>query len=166
MARRVSSLLLALVFAVAAGLASDAQARRPRRPGVRTAKRLLDKRADALKEGSQGRVLGQGGVVDAALGVQVPLEQGVHLAVVMIPGRLGGGGGGQSQGGFREAGTFQVQLPQPGTGNLTMNLQGVPFDLALDLILTAVNLEKIDIYPGFFDQPVAGQDEPVPTMPR
>lgn len=77
------------------------------------------------------------------------------------PGGPGGGGAdGEGQGGFREAGTFQVQLPQPGTGNLTMNLQGVPFDLALDLILTAVNLEKIDIYPGFFGQPVAGVDEP------
>ena len=76
-------------------------------------------------------------------------------------GGAGGGGGGEGQGGFREAGTFQAQLPQPGTGNLTMNLEGVPFDLALDLILTAVNLEKIDIYPGFFDQPVAGVDEPV-----
>ena len=77
------------------------------------------------------------------------------------PGGGGGGGGdGEGQGGFREAGTFQAQLPRSGTGTLTMNLQGVPFDLALDLILTAVNLEKIDIYPGFFDQPIAGVDEP------
>ncbi len=77
-------------------------------------------------------------------------------------GGAGGAEGGQGGGGtgFREAGTFQAQLPRPGTGNLTLNLENVPFDLALDLILTAVNLEKIDVYPGFFNVPVAGEDKP------
>jgi len=88
------------------------------------------------------------------------------------PGGLGGGGGGAGggdgqgqggggqQGGFREAGIFQIRGPISGTGTLTVNFQNVPFDLALELVLTAVNLEKIDIYPGFFDVPPAGQDVP------
>ncbi len=48
---------------------------------------------------------------------------------------------------FREAGTFQATVPREGIGSLTMNMENVPFDLALDLILTAVNLEKIVIWP-------------------
>jgi len=87
------------------------------------------------------------------------------------PGGVGGGGGGAGgggqgeggggqQGGFREAGVFQIRGPISGTGTLTLNFENVPFDLALELVLTAVNLEKIDIYPGFFDVPPAGQDVP------
>jgi hypothetical protein len=48
---------------------------------------------------------------------------------------------------FREAGVFQATIPREGIGSLTMNLVNVPFDLALDLILTSVNLEKIVIWP-------------------
>lgn len=51
MARRVSSLLLALVFAVAAGLASDAEGRRSRRSQSRAHKPLLDKRAQLARHG-------------------------------------------------------------------------------------------------------------------
>ncbi len=71
-----------------------------------------------------------------------------------------GGGGGGSTSGFREADIFQIRGPMPGTGNLTLNFENVPFDLALDLVLTAMNLEKIDVYPGFFDVPVAAGDVP------
>ncbi len=78
-------------------------------------------------------------------------------------GEGGGGDGGGGQSGFREASIFQARLPRSGTGNLTLNLENVPFDLALDLVLTAVNLEKIDVYPGFFDAPQAGQDKPEPN---
>jgi len=52
---------------------------------------------------------------------------------------------------FRGAGVFQATIPREGIGSLTMNLENVPFDLALDLILTAVNLEKIVIWPDTFD---------------
>ncbi len=48
---------------------------------------------------------------------------------------------------FRGADVFQATIPREGIGSLTMNLENVPFDLALDLILTAVNLEKIVIWP-------------------
>jgi len=76
------------------------------------------------------------------------------------PGGPGGGGelpppGEESYtppGEFRGGEVFQATIPREGIGSLTMNLQNVPFDLALDLILTAVNLVKIDVYPGFFDQ--------------
>jgi len=70
--------------------------------------------------------------------------------------RPGGPGGGQElpppasetpPGQFREGDVFQASLPRQGIGTLTMNLENVPFDLALDLILTAVNLERIVIYP-------------------
>lgn len=72
------------------------------------------------------------------------------------PGATGMGGGEAGQGGgqtagYRGAEIFQIRQPLPGTGTLTLNFENVPFDLALDLILTAVNLEKIEIYPGFFD---------------
>jgi len=52
---------------------------------------------------------------------------------------------------FRGAGVFQATIPREGIGSLTMNLVNVPFDLALDLILTSVNLKKIVIWPDTFD---------------
>jgi hypothetical protein len=66
----------------------------------------------------------------------------------------GGGGGGHGGGGdagFRPGDDFIPGSPREGTGNLTMNLNEVPFDLALDLVLQSVGLVKVDVYPGTFD---------------
>jgi hypothetical protein len=57
----------------------------------------------------------------------------------------GGGEGGQ---GFRGAGSFGPLVPPQGSGRLSLNFDNVPFDQALDLILMAVGLVKVDIYPG------------------
>ena len=66
------------------------------------------------------------------------------------PGSGGSGGGGDP--GFRPAGGFVPTVPRSGTGLLTMNLNEVPFDTALELVLMSVGLVKVDIYPGSFDQ--------------
>jgi len=60
----------------------------------------------------------------------------------------GGGGGGNGGSGYRGGGDFIPAAPREGTGNLSLNFQDVPFDLALDLIVMSVGLVKVDIYPG------------------
>ena len=62
----------------------------------------------------------------------------------------GSGGTGGGEPGFRPGGGFLPGVPRSGTGDLTLNFDNVPFDLALDLILMSVGLYKIDIYPGSF----------------
>jgi len=62
----------------------------------------------------------------------------------------GSGGGGDVDPGFRPGGGFLPGVPRSGTGDLTLNFDNVPFDLALDLILMSVGLYKIDVYPGSF----------------
>lgn len=64
----------------------------------------------------------------------------------------GGGASGENPGGgsgdgFRDAGSFNPIVPREGTGRLTLDFKDVPFDLALDLILQAVGLVKVDIWP-------------------
>lgn len=48
--------------------------------------------------------------------------------------------------GFRPGGGFDPQAPREGVGNLSLDFKEVPFDLALDLVLQAVNLVKVDIH--------------------
>jgi hypothetical protein len=60
----------------------------------------------------------------------------------------GVGSGGDAGPGFKPGGEFSPTAPVEGGGNLTMNLVGVPFDMALDLILQSVGLVKVDVYPG------------------
>ncbi|MCH7472820.1 hypothetical protein IIA79_07710 [bacterium] len=67
-------------------------------------------------------------------------------------GGAGGGGGGDGGGaGFRPGGGFVPVAPREGTGNLSLNFNDVPFDLALDLVLMSVGLVKVDVWPGTFD---------------
>jgi len=58
----------------------------------------------------------------------------------------GGEGGGEP--GFRDGGGFIPTPPREGTGLLTLNFRGVPFDQALDLIIMSAGLVKVDIWPN------------------
>ena len=62
-------------------------------------------------------------------------------------GASGNGGPGNSGPGYRPAGTFNPVVPREGTGNLSLNFVDVPFDTALELVLMAVDLVKVD-YPA------------------
>ncbi len=62
-------------------------------------------------------------------------------------GADGGTPGGGGDDGYRDAGGFNPVVPREGTGRLTLDFKDVPFDMALDLILQAVGLVKVDIWP-------------------
>jgi hypothetical protein len=59
-----------------------------------------------------------------------------------------GGGDGSAGGGFRPGGDFIPTPPREGTGQLSLNFHDVPFDQALELVLMAVNLYKVEIWPS------------------
>lgn len=58
----------------------------------------------------------------------------------------GGAEGGRGPG-FRPGDRFDPGGLSEGRGNLSLDFENVPFDLALDLVLQAVNLVKVDITP-------------------
>lgn len=60
------------------------------------------------------------------------------------PGAGGDSGGGP---GFRDGSGFLPTAPREGTGRLSLNFNEVPFDQALELVVMAAGLVKVDIWP-------------------
>jgi hypothetical protein len=60
----------------------------------------------------------------------------------------GSGGGGEGGPGFRSGVEFNPLTPREGTGDLTLNFESVPFDLALELVVMSVGLEIVEINPN------------------
>jgi hypothetical protein len=59
----------------------------------------------------------------------------------------GDGGNGGSGNGYRSAGDFNGRGLDEGVGDLYFNFENVPFDTALDLIISSVGLVYVPIYP-------------------
>lgn len=60
----------------------------------------------------------------------------------------GSGGGSEGGPGFRSGVEFNPLTPREGTGDLTLNFESVPFDLALELVVMSVGLEIVEINPN------------------